>query len=581
MSTSEDEYDAQLGGPVELTQEDCDRIDAICAAHAQPSSVVARRHIEISIEEEAHKSPSNPEKESPNPDAKSAPLKYSPYKLFRRTRGRLSVTDIVGPSWCEIQFEYGLAQGRWRKPKHRPTSFVTRRGRVMTTNQQVAEVNEKVLDNGKAIHDALEIEIHAPQKPVFISIKEEEWGLKLFNMLGYVESLLSIGKCREFPVMGFIHDQLVVGIIDEICYLPSSEMEAYALSSASPKRSPASGSSTSPRFNDNKASADATPTKLNGEKGGTSDADIEIVIPRKTHTLHLVDSKTRMSLSLPDYSATLSSRMQLMLYKRLLDGLTSLTSPFEFDRLWRELGLNPNRHFSHSFLRQIYSEGENEHNPKCLRDFEKQWTQAIEILGVSGGRDQHNKPVHDDLVLVYRRRPGDLKTPVSTPKRKRPRWKEPSEVATSQQGLMEGLRSPRAVGVASAAISKPDSDSLNQNALEDEEIDRTQSLLNDGSDPALQAVILESFETLKRKGPVFGQDVFSKEKEPEIPIGGIIGRICFQHDDKALDDYVTSVLKWWHGERDPVGVSMQDVHRCYTCEYMTGCEWREDKAREA
>lgn len=97
MSVSEDEYDAQLGGPVELTQEDCDRIDALCAALAQPSSP---RHVEIAIEEDAHKSPLNSDKVSPNPDVESAaPLKYSPYHLFRRARGRLSVTDIVGPSW--------------------------------------------------------------------------------------------------------------------------------------------------------------------------------------------------------------------------------------------------------------------------------------------------------------------------------------------------------------------------------------------------------------------------------------------------------------------------------------------------
>lgn len=102
----------------------------------------------------------------------------------------------------------------------------------------------------QAIHTALEREIHPTQVTVQIETPEEEWGLRydflrfkshcdvkcvswprFINMLSGIQTLLLIGKCvsiffsitpkcemslllqREFPVVGFIHNHLVAGII--------------------------------------------------------------------------------------------------------------------------------------------------------------------------------------------------------------------------------------------------------------------------------------------------------------------------------------------------------------------------------
>jgi hypothetical protein len=42
----------------------------------------------------------------------------------------------------------------------------------------------------------------------------------------------------------------------------------------------------------------------------------------------------------------------------------------------------------------------------------------------------------------------------------------------------------------------------------------------------------------------------------------IIGTHKFAHDDAELDRHLTHVLKWWHGERKPEGVSLEHSYRC-------------------
>lgn len=56
--------------------------------------------------------------------------------------------------------------------------------------------------------------------------------------------------------------------------------------------------------------------------------------------------------------------------------------------------------------------------------------------------------------------------------------------------------------------------------------------------------------------------------------GSIIGRHRFQHDTTLLDDHLASVLQYWRGEREPIGVQLVDTGRCGWCEFEDGCEWR-------
>ena len=47
-----------------------------------------------------------------------------------------------------------------------------------------------------------------------------------------------------------------------------------------------------------------------------------------------------------------------------------------------------------------------------------------------------------------------------------------------------------------------------------------------------------------------------------LKVGEVIDQLQFAHDDTTLDNYVRSILEWWYGHREPVGVSEENTGRC-------------------
>ncbi|KAL7627232.1 hypothetical protein AAE478_001421 [Parahypoxylon ruwenzoriense] len=62
--------------------------------------------------------------------------------------------------------------------------------------------------------------------------------------------------------------------------------------------------------------------------------------------------------------------------------------------------------------------------------------------------------------------------------------------------------------------------------------------------------------------------------------GRIIGNNSFPNDPEALDTYMSQILKWWRGERDADGVSIEETYKCRSCEFAADCQWRKDKETE-
>jgi exonuclease V len=82
---------------------------------------------------------------SPNP---SPSIMASLYSLFRSSRKSLSVSDLVGPIWCEVQFDYGLRGGRHLPISQRPEVLQTRLGKEIQVQKNVAVENDRVLKKG-------------------------------------------------------------------------------------------------------------------------------------------------------------------------------------------------------------------------------------------------------------------------------------------------------------------------------------------------------------------------------------------------------------------------------------------------
>ncbi len=63
--------------------------------------------------------------------------------------------------------------------------------------------------------------------------------------------------------------------------------------------------------------------------------------------------------------------------------------------------------------------------------------------------------------------------------------------------------------------------------------------------------------------------------------GAILGNKAFLYDDRAMQEYLDSELRWWKGERAAEGVSVEEAYKCRTCDFFDECSWRRNKIEEA
>ncbi|KAG6899576.1 hypothetical protein C0993_009047 [Termitomyces sp. T159_Od127] len=428
--TSDDEFSAYNFS--EFTEEDLQRIDADVARISQGGPQItiqveapqAGGSTIMSHTLDVSKSRGNG-KQRANLDSLSPMVRY-------RQHGVLSVMDLASLAWCEVQFDYGLRQRRHMPIAQRPQSFISAQGKEISVSKKVAAKNDVRTKQGAALHKVLEREVKAEEMPVEISSKEEQWALRLVNMLaslhgilleGYTVSQYCIRLCtldegfkREVPVFGILQGEVVVGIIDEVVLKTESPTTPQKRPSSSPPRSK---SKKSRRSSPSSCSQhlvteyfmNITPTvppvqvvlmpPTPPESGITKLLTSEKSSPTLTsppgRLLHLLDTKTRGTNSLPADRDTLPSRIQLMIYHRLLRELTSLSPPFDFAAMWQRVGADPVKTLSTKFLKQAgLLEETDTRNTSCLNDLSNVYVEMVQKLDIAG--------VDTKLELVYRSR---------------------------------------------------------------------------------------------------------------------------------------------------------------------------------
>lgn len=154
------------------------------------------------------------------------------------------------------------------------------------------------------------------------------------------------------------------------------------------------------------------------------------------YTLQLSDTKTRIRPSLPPDEDTYASRLQLMLYHRLLSNVLSTadssipsTDPLDFALLWDRADVDPSKRFSDTFLHQAGLASATEHDPSlpemsCLHDLTAAWRRAVLPLNVA--------EVDRTLTLVYRLQPS-RRQPRREKKKKNERGKERAATLTLEE----------------------------------------------------------------------------------------------------------------------------------------------------
>ncbi|CAI6335002.1 unnamed protein product [Periconia digitata] len=251
---------------------------------------------------------------SPERDMSAKDSSRTPLERFR-ARKPLSVTDLVSPAWCELQYWYTLTKFG-RKP---PT---------------------RAMKAGTKIHHALEEEVHTTV-PVRVITKEDRFGLRIWNVIQGLRCLHDTGLTRELEVWGVIDGQVVNGVIDELSFAcPNPELEEQldlAKVAKSGGTLPLGQLTIEHAFS--QAHTNALPDGNRDAWVGNLESDRRI---------YIADVKTRGVRNIPKGASLRPTRMQLMLYRKLLEALSLNT--VDAETVLRRYNLAPLQTFSDSFM---------------------------------------------------------------------------------------------------------------------------------------------------------------------------------------------------------------------------------------
>lgn len=261
----------------------------------------------------------------------------------------MTVTDLVSPSWCELQYFYSLANhGKKRRTP--------------------------AMRQGSKVHKELEDEVHVTVA-VDVQTKEDAWGLRFWNAIQGLQTLRDTGVTRELEIWGIIDGELVNGVIDELTYFcpdPTAAAQEKTVGElAEQKPSLPGGQKTLTDFL----------LSSNGGQGKTF-ADLQAQStarppPRNADTtdrkrIYLVDTKTRGFNSLPAGSSLRPTHLQLHLYHHMLTQLTLGNLPLS--SIIARNSLDSNRPFSDPFIAQIGNL--NEHVSSQLSSVDQEGEEA-------------------------------------------------------------------------------------------------------------------------------------------------------------------------------------------------------------
>jgi exonuclease V len=240
-----------------------------------------------------------------------------PLERFRtKPKKPLSVTDLVSPAWCELQYFYTLSKFG-RKPR------------------------TQAMRNGSKIHQKLEDEVHTTV-PVQVQTREDRFALRMWNAISGLRCLRETGLTRELEVWGVLEGQVVNGVIDELSYECPDPVFEEQLERARAERDggvvllPPGQMSITEAF-----------AKSTSQEGNTVLMD-GTVLDRQ---IYIADVKTRSVRSKPAGASLRPTWMQLMLYRKLLESLSLNT--VDAETVFARYDVKPLDPLTSTFLEEI------------------------------------------------------------------------------------------------------------------------------------------------------------------------------------------------------------------------------------
>ena len=424
-----------------------------------------------------------------------------------------SVSDLTAGSWCELQYFYTLTT--LPGGKRRRTAAMKR---------------------GTKIHKKLERELFTPVE-VAIAKKEDNFGLKIWNMIQGLRTLREQGFTREFEVWGMVEGNLVCGVIDRMSSEnPDAELQEDVLSNR--------GSS--------QTITNSQPYEL------STPGDYEIFIS---------DVKTRSSASPPPQTQVRVSLIQLFLYHRFMSDMAS--DRLDYMRVFERYGLNPDEPFSDAFIAQIgavhdevFTEADAETASTFSNHEAADADSNADFVSAPSSPSQLSFADSPEPKLKY----GSLRALVGLLKFELaltfPRGASDLGKIVAVEYRYRGRDSPP------PSPTVPPTTTTNPNGLGPEDDDDD---YDDETDP------LPAPDAKPDSKP-------APEPEPnaEPKPGSVICTHTFFVEPETLDMYLSETMRWWRGERPPRGVAPDEAgFKCRVCDFNDVCEWRAKMDREA
>ncbi|KAJ5682586.1 hypothetical protein N7462_005751 [Penicillium macrosclerotiorum] len=439
----------------------------------------------------------------------------TPVERFRRPPNKaFSVTDLVSPAWCELQYWYTL----------------TKHGRKRRT---------PAMKKGSVVHKALEDEIYTTV-PVEITTKEDAWALRIWNVIQGLRMLREYGVTRELEVWGIVDGELVNGVIDQLSYeCPDSELEATA---ARYYADAVTSRAVLPEYQ-----MSLSDFLLSSSQGGRrlSDlADIGVAeevppsledptvpgLPR----IYMTDVKTKASGSVPTIKSTSfrPTLLQLQLYYHMLNRLIT-TDDVTIDVLAARYDLDPQRSFTEAFISEV--SGLNDEY------FDAASSQEFDLDDVPTPDDAVQAPLGSGPAAIPSHASQDSTSILLTHGTLSSLWKY----------MKEQLRYTFIPSVTDQALSVAPSIPSH---IQPEMLAEYPTLLS----PVLTARFLSSAPTT--------------DLRPKL-----LGSRSFLFDPATMTSYLTKQMEWWRGQRDPNGVGIVEAWKCRICEFRDECTWRQER----
>lgn len=442
----------------------------------------------------------------------------SPLERFRKPPNKaLSVTDLVSPAWCELQYWYSLTQfGRKRRTP--------------------------AMKQGSTIHKGLEDEIHTTV-PVEVTTKEDAWALRIWNIIQGLRTLREFGTTRELEVWGVVDGDLVNGVIDQLSYeCPDPELEASA---AAHYADVESSRRALPEYQ-----MSLTDYLLSPSQGGKRLSDIsgesreappdessdDVFSLRR---IYMTDVKTRGSSTIPTVksSSFRPTSLQLQLYYHMLNRMVT-SDDVSIDTLASRYELDPSRCFTDAFIAEVGG----------LND------QFFDALSSQEFNLDHI-PTPDDACRIRRDSySGKDRIPPSSSQDSTTILLEHNNLASLWRLMKDQLR----------LTFLPESASLAPSAA------RIAPSIPARSQPAL----LESYPTLL--SPLLTAEFISAAPKPESE-SRVLGSRSLLFDTASLTSYLSDQMEWWRGKRAQRGVEVMEAWKCQICEFNEECSWRQER----